>query len=118
MLTGQVIVAQSATQLLCLISFLIVEVGIHNSKGLIFPALVHEKRADRGSSLGGRTAWSSTVTIRGRNIPARFWYDGTFLHNAKEDAAEVALNILKQLPQAPSSQSSHQQGSYSRGYGR
>ena len=61
---------------------------------------------------GGRTAWSSTVTIRGRNIAARFWYDGQFINNAKEDAAEVALNLLKQLPHAPSTQR------YSTGQGR
>ena len=47
------------------------------------------------SSSGGRTAWSSTVTIGGKNIPARFWYDGPFVENAKEDAAEVALQHLR-----------------------
>ncbi|RKF56946.1 hypothetical protein OnM2_077054 [Erysiphe neolycopersici] len=43
---------------------------------------------------GGRTAWSSTVTVQGRNIAARFWYDGQFLKNAFEDAAELALEHL------------------------
>ncbi|KAF9892342.1 hypothetical protein FE257_002119 [Aspergillus nanangensis] len=43
---------------------------------------------------GGRTAWSSIVTIEGRNISARYWYDGQYVHNAKEDAAEVALKQL------------------------
>lgn len=44
---------------------------------------------------GGRTAWSSTVTISGNHIiPARFWYDGQYVNNAKEDAAEVALQKL------------------------
>ncbi|KAI9822096.1 MAG: hypothetical protein M1826_000556 [Phylliscum demangeonii] len=43
---------------------------------------------------GGRTAWSSTVTVGNQNIPARYWYDGQYLHNAKEDAAEVALQKL------------------------
>lgn len=43
---------------------------------------------------GGRTAWSSTVTVSGQNIQARYWYDGQYLHNAKEDAAEVALKVL------------------------
>ncbi|ESZ94666.1 hypothetical protein SBOR_4917 [Sclerotinia borealis F-4128] len=43
---------------------------------------------------GGRTAWSSTVTVQGQNIAARFWYDGQYVNNAKEDAAEVALNRL------------------------
>ncbi|KAA8572727.1 hypothetical protein MFRU_003g01370 [Monilinia fructicola] len=43
---------------------------------------------------GGRTAWSSTVTVQGQNISARYWYDGQYVNNAKEDAAEVALNRL------------------------
>ncbi|KAI9695484.1 MAG: hypothetical protein M1820_008586 [Bogoriella megaspora] len=44
---------------------------------------------------GGRTAWSSTVLVEGQYIPARYWYDGQYLHNAKEDAAEVALQRLR-----------------------
>jgi len=47
---------------------------------------------------GGRTAWSSTVTVQGRNIAARYWYDGDYINNAKEDAAEVAVMQLD--PQA------------------
>lgn len=43
---------------------------------------------------GGRTAWSSTVTVYGEQISARFWYDGKHLNNAKEDAAEAALNWM------------------------
>lgn len=43
---------------------------------------------------GGRTAWSSVVTIQGQAISARFWYDGENVNNAKEDAAEVALKHL------------------------
>lgn len=31
-----------------------------------------------------------TITIQNQNIAARYWYDGQFLNNAKEDAAEVA----------------------------
>ncbi|KAK2036759.1 hypothetical protein LZ31DRAFT_482840, partial [Colletotrichum somersetense] len=42
----------------------------------------------------GRTAWSSQVTVHGRTLSARFWYDGKNLNNAKEDAAEMALNYL------------------------
>ncbi|KAJ5731126.1 uncharacterized protein N7483_005634 [Penicillium malachiteum] len=49
---------------------------------------------------GGRTAWSSTVSVHGRNIAARYWYDGQYINNAKEDAAEVALQLLNQQPQA------------------
>ncbi|RYP49298.1 hypothetical protein DL768_004981 [Monosporascus sp. mg162] len=39
----------------------------------------------------GRTAWSSIVTVNGRQIQARYWYDGKNLNNAREDAAEAAL---------------------------
>jgi len=52
---------------------------------------------------GGRTAWSSTVTVQGQNISARFWYDGEHINNAKEDAAEVALKHLTgSNPSSPS----------------
>ncbi|KAK4920200.1 hypothetical protein LTR66_016748, partial [Elasticomyces elasticus] len=44
----------------------------------------------------GRTAWSSTVVIQERTIYARYWYDGQYLNNAKEDAAEVALKSMGQ----------------------
>jgi len=44
---------------------------------------------------GGRTAWSQSVQICGHCIPARFWYDGQYIHNAKEDAAQVALEKLE-----------------------
>ncbi|KAJ5045615.1 hypothetical protein EN45_030330 [Penicillium chrysogenum] len=50
--------------------------------------------------VGGRTAWSSTVTVQGQNIAARYWYDGQFINNAREDAAEVALKTLNQQPRA------------------
>ncbi|KAM0669359.1 hypothetical protein ACQRIT_004332 [Beauveria bassiana] len=43
---------------------------------------------------GGRTAWSSRVTVQGKTLSARFWYDGRNLNNAKEDAAECAVNWL------------------------
>ncbi|KAJ5175380.1 uncharacterized protein N7482_001257 [Penicillium canariense] len=49
---------------------------------------------------GGRTAWSSTVTVQGQNIAARYWYDGQYINNAKEDAAEVALKSLNQQPRS------------------
>ncbi|KAJ6024623.1 hypothetical protein N7540_005420 [Penicillium herquei] len=42
----------------------------------------------------GRTAWSATVAVKGRNIHARYWYDGQYINNAKEDAADVALRVL------------------------
>ncbi|KAL6244253.1 hypothetical protein RBB50_008495 [Rhinocladiella similis] len=44
---------------------------------------------------GGRTAWSATVTVQGQNLSARYWYDGQYLNNAKEDAAEVACTRLR-----------------------
>ncbi|QPC69654.1 hypothetical protein HYE68_000406 [Fusarium pseudograminearum] len=43
---------------------------------------------------GGRTAWSSTVTVHGQKVPARFWYDGKNINNAREDAAECAVKWL------------------------
>lgn len=54
-----------------------------------------KKRVIADRNLGGRTAWSSTVTVQCLIYPARFWYDGQFVENAKEDAAEVALQHLK-----------------------
>ncbi|BCR87119.1 double-stranded RNA binding motif domain-containing protein [Aspergillus chevalieri] len=44
---------------------------------------------------GGRTAWSSVVKVQGRTFRARYWYDGNYVHNAREDAAEVALMVFK-----------------------
>ncbi|EYE91436.1 uncharacterized protein EURHEDRAFT_381109 [Aspergillus ruber CBS 135680] len=43
---------------------------------------------------GGRTAWSSTVKIQGQTFAARYWYDGPYLNNAREDAAEVVIKML------------------------
>ncbi|KAG9243879.1 hypothetical protein BJ878DRAFT_422625 [Calycina marina] len=57
---------------------------------------------------GGRTAWSSTVTVQGQQISARFWYDGQYVDNAKEDAAEVALKHLTGgSPTSPVQQGRH-----------
>ncbi|KAH0611907.1 uncharacterized protein H6S33_009959 [Morchella sextelata] len=51
---------------------------------------------------GGRTAWSSSVAIDTKIFPARYWYDGQYLNNAKEDAAEVALQwVQKYLNSSP-----------------
>ncbi|KGO70990.1 hypothetical protein PITC_065640 [Penicillium italicum] len=49
---------------------------------------------------GGRTAWSSTLTVQGQTFSARYWYDGENINNAREDAAEVALKTLNQQPRA------------------
>lgn len=46
------------------------------------------------SSLGGRTAWSSRVTVNGIEIQGRFWYDLQYIERAREDAAEMALRYL------------------------
>lgn len=46
-------------------------------------------------SQSGRTAWSAVVTVDSTNCDARYCYDGQFLNNAKEDAAEVGSTKLK-----------------------
>lgn len=66
---------------------------------------------------GGRTAWSSTVTVQGQNVAARYWYDGQFINNAKEDAAEVALMRLNQQPRSPTGQLAPQPNGFGRGVG-
>jgi hypothetical protein len=47
---------------------------------------------------GGRTAWSAAVVIGQEKMNARFWYDGQFVNNAKEDAAQVALIHFRVMP--------------------
>lgn len=76
-------------------------------QSISFPFLCLGTRCLTGC-IGGRTAWTSTVTIQGHNIPARNWYDGQFLNNAKEDAAEVAL--IKMRNPSLTAQSSRSQG--------
>ena len=61
----------------------------------------NEGKIHTDADLGGRTAWSSTVTVQGQQISARFWYDGQYVDNAKEDAAEVALKHLTGTPTSP-----------------
>lgn len=46
------------------------------------------------NSSGGRTAWSCDVQVLDKSYRSRFWYDGAYLNNAKEDAAEVALQQM------------------------
>ncbi|KAK4109749.1 hypothetical protein N656DRAFT_715352 [Canariomyces notabilis] len=60
---------------------------------------------------GGRTAWTSAVTVYGVQHRARFWYDGKNLNNAKEDAAEVAVKWL--TSSAPSSPATSRSGRWS-----
>lgn len=52
-----------------------------------------------GRYLGGRTAWSAVCELDGQSVNARYWYDGQYVNNAKEDAAEVML--IKVGAQAP-----------------
>lgn len=54
--------------------------------------------------IGGRTAWSCNVTVDGTIFPARYWFDGPYVDNAKEDAAEVALKVLDPAACQPPSQ--------------
>ncbi|KAI5366105.1 hypothetical protein Slin15195_G076340 [Septoria linicola] len=56
---------------------------------------------------GGRTAWSCVVTVQGAQVPARFWYDGQYVNNAREDAAEKALQMLGVLPTPQSQPPAH-----------
>ncbi|GAD94929.1 predicted protein [Paecilomyces variotii No. 5] len=67
---------------------------------------------------GGRTAWSSTVTVQGQNIAARYWYDGQYINNAKEDAAEVALMQLNAQTRSPPTVFAGQLAPQANGYGR
>ncbi|KAH8729010.1 hypothetical protein GQ44DRAFT_575508, partial [Phaeosphaeriaceae sp. PMI808] len=60
-----------------------------SARGLSNP--VFQDLSDRR---GGRTAWSSKIYINGVSYAARFWYDGEFLAQAKEDCAEIALRTL------------------------
>lgn len=84
-----------------------------------FPVSRRSPHLLTNSLTGGRTAWSSTVTINQTNISARYWYDGQYVNNAKEDAAEVALQHLLTnsnssspiSPISPQSQNSMHQGS-------
>ncbi|TKA31300.1 hypothetical protein B0A50_02145 [Salinomyces thailandicus] len=74
------------------------------SNGLRAPAwqVVSDRR-------GGRTAWSCTVQVAGAHIGARYWYDGQYVNNAREDAAEVALQRFgQQIPTPQSSPSTPQ----------
>ncbi len=52
------------------------------------------------------------MTVEGQHISARFWYDGQYVNNAKEDAAEVALKMLtgQPMPVSTVQQQQQQQG--------
>jgi hypothetical protein len=55
--------------------------------------------------------------VQGRNIAARYWYDGQFINNAKEDAAEVALMQFAQQT-ITTQQNFPGQAGYARGWAR
>jgi hypothetical protein len=67
--------------------------------------------------IGGRTAWSCRVSVGGQDLGARYWYDGQYVNNAREDAAEVALQYFGQLPSPQGPQPRHLQQHQSRHYG-
>ncbi|KAK4959931.1 hypothetical protein LTR10_002820 [Elasticomyces elasticus] len=77
-------------------------IGYCRSQGLRTPAwqVVSDRR-------GGRTAWSCTVNVSGQHIAARFWYDSQYVNNAREDAAERALQMLGQIPAPAGPQPQH-----------
>ncbi|KAF2475748.1 uncharacterized protein BDR25DRAFT_177809, partial [Lindgomyces ingoldianus] len=52
---------------------------------------------------GGRTAWSSIAVVDGVSYSARFWYDGAYSGQAREDAAEIALAAIRPAPNATTS---------------
>lgn len=49
------------------------------------------------------------MNVNGHTVPARYWYDGQYVNNAREDAAERALQIMGQLPQPIGPQATHYQ---------
>ncbi|WPG99425.1 Hypothetical protein R9X50_00223900 [Acrodontium crateriforme] len=58
---------------------------------------------------GGRTAWSCIAQVGGQYIHARYWYDGQYVNSAREDAAEMALQSLGQMPTPPGQTRTYQQ---------
>lgn len=51
-------------------------------------------------------------------ISARYWYDGQYIHNAKEDAAEVALKKLNEQPRSSTVYPGQLYSQQATGYGR
>lgn len=62
------------------------------------------------TQIGGRTAWSTIAVINNIQYPARFWYDGSRMEQAKEDAAEFALGVLEKAKEEQEKQ--RQSGSH------
>jgi hypothetical protein len=57
------------------------------------------------------------VTVGPQTVHARFWYDGQYVNNAREDAAERALQFFGQLPTPAGPQPAHLQQLQQRHYG-
>ncbi|KAE8148399.1 hypothetical protein BDV25DRAFT_18888 [Aspergillus avenaceus] len=76
-----------------------------------WPAPTYNIVSDRR---GGRTAWSSYVTLPGRQLQGRYWYDGAYIDNAKEDAAEVAMIFINRAQSQQSKSSPPFPGSIER----
>lgn len=64
---------------------------VSDRRGTSLPGI---KRLIPNTRIGGRTAWSTIAVVNGMHYPARFWYDGARIEQAKEDAAEIALRQL------------------------
>ncbi|KAF2733030.1 hypothetical protein EJ04DRAFT_298764 [Polyplosphaeria fusca] len=43
---------------------------------------------------GGRTAWSCVAVVQGTHYSARFWYDGQYADQSREDASEMAWRTI------------------------
>nr|OQO15650.1 hypothetical protein B0A51_17767 [Rachicladosporium sp. CCFEE 5018] len=84
---------------------------------LIDERIIRSQKDILSDRRGGRTAWSCQVSVGGQNIQARFWYDGQYVNNAREDAAECALQFFGQLPSPQGPQPRHLQQQQQRGYG-
>lgn len=57
------------------------------------------------------------MTVGAQTIQARFWYDGQYVNNAREDAAERALQAFGQLPTPQGPQMQHLRMVRERGLG-
>lgn len=69
---------------------------------------------DYSDPRGIRTAWSSSVFVRGQEYRAHLWRDYRYLEQSREEAAEVAWKALNGIP---ASNGGGQYAYNSRGYG-
>jgi hypothetical protein len=65
---------------------------------------------------GGRTAWSCIVVVQGTHFPARFWYDGQYADQSREDCSEVAYRRLTGTLASPPQHHASAQNASSGGY--